>query len=1116
MSKLNNIKTADKDELEMTFGIEDINNNNQSKNIINNQIDVNSNINDFSTINNNTNHSIVINEYINNNTNYNNTHENIYNKLTINENKNKEEENDDKINDYLDDEEENQNDDFQILSEDEEIKKYERKNFNIDNNKNNSIIKRNDTKIEQITEGKEIKGEQIPDKINKGLKLLELFQVKRNSKNEFNTDKKTLSNSDNNNIIIYNNNFNENELLINNTKRNNIFENEFFYDEDIYKKKTNTFMPKKTKRILENMTKNKKCEILNDILTDIFDKKEKEKENNLYFYDFNIRSRTPLSHRNKKSDEEEEGTNEQIEENDLNKETNNKKNTYNPKKIEKYAKIFNLNTIKNLEDILNKKREINNNILNDEFITNRQSVLTYNKKLKNIDSDELLFEKDYISNSNKYLEINTFNKNLKLNNIKDEIKENKNISIKNKTSISDTPKFKDDLKMRVNQINNKDILSYEKIMNFNKENNLCLKENLLPEEVIYHCNQLLNYSDIEYIKANLPTTTNNAKWSRKDLSKEIKAAEEYVKKLNIEMKKDNFKFEIIEILNTITVDNYEDILNKLSIFIYEIDNKNYKNIRIKPEILLDNQYRFAEIIIDKAIMEKGYVKLYAMLCRDLYLILSKIIDNYFDINIKNQLYNSENLKSLLIGECKQRYNDYQYNNNEENDYDIIFLTKKKFLGNINFIIELINVKLFSQKVGFDFLEILYRNYEEKQIGDKNKYLNLEGIITLLNKFGKIISERKNEKFVQNLNNYMNDYIIPIKEQKNSDIPSYLKYKIINLIEKQKNNWEESLYEKSIIAKGKNNTLLLSNSYNEDNNNYINNKNEIKYNNNHKNLNNQINDDFNLYKHYNISKSQNIKLKRTKSNERKKYNSMEISFDLKYFNILNGFINNNENENNKEEEKNEDEEKIINLLKNDFNEFTLFLKGKQSNKLNQNLDEDYNWKIIDDLLSEKKIGLYEIIRYIIEVFIDLISSKEEIYYGNEYILNIVIYYSSNLDKNEKNIFHNKINELISNIDNIILDNNNMLEILGDLLYTLIDEKLFFIKDLNSFQNSEMQTIINISKVIKYIIIASDKNKKQFYNDFKKLKIYLNNDLFDKYIKIPLREDYGYLIDEKNGQ
>ena len=1119
MSKLNNIKTADKDELEMTFGIEDINNNNQSKNIINNQIDINSNINDFSTINNNTNHSIVINEYINGNPSDNNNNENINNKLNINENKNKEEEDVDKINDYLDDEEEeNQNDDFQVISEEEEIKKEEEKNINIDNKINNSIKKRIDTKIVQITEGKEIKGEQIPDKINKGLKLLELFQVKRNSKNEFNTDKKTLSNSDNNNIITYNNNFEEDELLINNEKKNNIFKTEFFYNEDIYKKKTNTFKPKKTERIIENMTKNKKCKLLNDILTDIFDKKGKEKENNLYFYDYNIRSKTPLSHRNKINDEENEETNEQIEENDTNKEINSKKNTYNPKKIEKYAKIFNLNTIKNLEDILNKKRVnrisdiINDNTLNDEYISNRQSVLTYNKKLKNIDSDEDLFEKDYISNSNKYLEINTFNKNLNYNN-KDEKKEktNKNKSSNNIASISDTPKFKNAQIMRINQINNQYLLSYEEIINFNKVNSLCLKENLLSEEVISHCNKLLNYSDIEYIKANLPTSLSNEKWNRKDLTKEIKAAEEYIKKMNIEMKKDNFKFEIIEILNTITVDNYEDILNKLSMFIYEIDNKNYKNIRIKPEILLDNQYRFAEIIIDKAIMEKGYVKLYAMLCRDLYLILNKIIDNYFDVNIKNQLYNSENLKSLLIGECKQRFNDYQYNNKEENDYDIIFLIKKKFLGNINFIVELINVKLFSQKIGFDFLDILYRNYKEKEIGDKNKYLNLEGIITLLNKFGYIISERKNEKFVQNLNNYMSDYIIPIKEKKDNDLPSHLKYKIINLIEKQKNNWEESLYEKSIIVKGKNNNLILSNSFKEDNNHsYINNKNEIKNNNNDNDIINKSKDENLLYKNYNICKSEIIKLKRIKFEERKKNNSMEISFNLKYLNILNNPINNKEKENSKDKLKNKDEEKIINLLKNDFNDFILFLEDIQSNKLNNDLDEEYNWKVIDDLLLEKKIGLNDLIRYIIEVFIDLIS-KDNAFYGNEYIYNIIYYYSNILEKNEKNNFHNKMNELISNIDNIILENNNMFEILGNLLYFLLDIKLFFIKDLNNFQNSEKQTLINISIVIKYIILASDKNKKQFYNDFKELKIFLNNDLFDKYIKIPLKEDYEYQID-----
>ena len=68
-----------------------------------------------------------------------------------------------------------------------------------------------------------------------------------------------------------------------------------------------------------------------------------------------------------------------------------------------------------------------------------------------------------------------------------------------------------------------------------------------------------------------------------------------------------------------------------------------------------------------------------------------------------------------MGECKQRFIDYQYSNNvKDNDLDIIFLIKKKFLGNINFIVELISVKLFSQKIGFDTLDLLCQNYKEKK------------------------------------------------------------------------------------------------------------------------------------------------------------------------------------------------------------------------------------------------------------------------------------------------------------------------------------------------------------------------------------------------------------------
>ena len=244
-SKFQNQKNIEKDDLEMTFGIEEINNiQSKNNNNNNNQLDSNININNFSTIHNNTNHSIVINEYTNyNNMNYNFINENIStNKLIHKENNIKNEEK--QINVYLDDEEENQNEDFQILSEDEEIRK-EEKEINNDNNINNSITMGKEDKALQVTEGKEIIGE-IPDKINKGIKLLELFQKKRKSKNDFYTEKESLNNNDNDSDEIINkNNWNDNELLFNNEKRNNMFENELFNENYIYKKKTNTFKPKK-------------------------------------------------------------------------------------------------------------------------------------------------------------------------------------------------------------------------------------------------------------------------------------------------------------------------------------------------------------------------------------------------------------------------------------------------------------------------------------------------------------------------------------------------------------------------------------------------------------------------------------------------------------------------------------------------------------------------------------------------------------------------------------------------------------------------------------------------------------------------------------------------------
>ena len=186
------------------------------------------------------------------------------------------------------------------------------------------------------------------------------------------------------------------------------------------------------------MTKNKKCEVLNEILTELFDKKEKNIDLNLF--DFNIKSRVSLSNRsmNNEDKDEEKYINKENNHRSLNKE--NIKKSCDPLKMEKYIEIFNLNPIKNLELILNKKKsneKFNFTNINNEY-KYKPSILTYNKKLKKKDNDDILIENEYLSNSNK---------NIDIKNYKQFSKEEKNVNLikdynnKIKISFYDTPKF---------------------------------------------------------------------------------------------------------------------------------------------------------------------------------------------------------------------------------------------------------------------------------------------------------------------------------------------------------------------------------------------------------------------------------------------------------------------------------------------------------------------------------------------------------------------------------------------------------------------------------------------------------------------------------------------------
>ena len=1035
---------------------------------------------------------------------------------------------------------EEENDDFRIASDDDDL--------------SGSKINKNEFKKQNKTEGKEILVDYDINKSNKNfekknkmsnfekkiraLELLEKIQDKRNLiKNKeyiFYKNEKYDSNVENNNYGAINKN-----ILLGTNKLNEIFNNQknlrYSSNED------NKYNQE------EIDSKNEDIYIDSNIIYSDDDIKSKEnKKEILINYNENYMKKQNNTFK-KKLDYEKIGYVfdklegilyvKNINKNSINNSKNNnniekcKTPLLNNEELHIKNKISDFN-LKEIDSIYNKKRykkEINN-FINDNN-ENENNSNNYNEKIeqieenieineenfeeekseekKNIDVDkykEIFDKKQQIllkleilmknkanpinNNSNSNINNYIFNSPKIENGIDDDININKdtpgnrkeikkNNFLINKTNINNS-KY-------INKYTLEEILSYKNII-------ICLNTNLLPINVINHCNEILsslqekifyvktNHKDIiinkntNYIRNNIIIKTEKeppiGKWARKDMTKEIEIAEKYLKELNSKMSQDNYKYEIIEILNTLTVDNYKNTLKKMIKMLFLSDkNDNNKIILNKPEYILYNQCIFVEIILDKATIEKGYTVLYAKLCADLFIELIKLMKENNNPEIENQLINGENLKTILTSECRQRFDEcvnistisQKIGEDEKNEMFLLF--KKKFLGNMNFIAELINVKIISQTKGFEFLDILYKRYNEVKNNETIKFLNLEGAITLLTKFGKIVMKRQNQKHIQNLENYIKDNIIPIISSENNEsnnIPNYLKFKIINLIEKKKNNWIDSLYEQSIVAKGKANNINNICLYNEGSDSIVN-----------------------------------------------------IDESLMDYQKT---INNNKNNNNQDKEEN-----LIILLKNDIENYKSFLNEHDifnkndlnkycSKNENRDINNEYNWFISEELIIKTNNELEEIIRYYIEVCIDYVNIENNIFYCNEYIKNIINYYSVNLNKDEIEKVNFNMNELFLNIEDICIDNKYMIQIMGYLLLILLNNNLFYIEDFEKFNNEDKNRIITISQVIKFSIVHSDGKYEEMLNKFKNIKLFNDNkNILEENIVNPLKNVFNLNLD-----
>lgn len=816
-----------------------------------------------------------------------------------------------------------------------------------------------------------------------------------------------------------------------------------------------------------------------------------------------------------------------------------------PLKNNKKENINNNYKIVNLKNNIFSKDAQINLILSNDFKENENVDIHYGNSFSFKDNKNIINSNNINNNyiSNDFIEINNFNFSL---------------TPKTILQFNDYQKIKPQKKenmMIINCNKNKNVkYEYKYILSL-KDNEYCINNNLLSKEVIEHFDNINKEADIiklpfknndnndenknnikippkkikkeeiqnlinnnltpsksESIKVifnkNFLTEKNERKcsnfrdnidnddmengnsdvklkleWVRNDLSKEIEQAEKYIQELKKKMEENTKRNDIIGLLNMLTVDNMNNILNKILVLVL----KNKEEEQLLDKDIVCNEYILIKIIVDKAITEKRFVNLYAKLSFELFQKLNDII------------YNNINFKKILMEECKMKFNELNdIKVGESDDINIDdeknYLIKIKFLGNIDLICELINVNILNHDVGFYYLKELFNKYYYinnntdvlKEIEKFKKYLCLEAIVNFLSKFGKKIYESKNINSFKCLNYFIDNDLNSILKSEN--LPGFIKYKIINLIEKQKNKWEDSLFEKSILAKGKDNNKNFNRGK----------KNSISLSKPHRirkrrHSNKSLMSPDNYISNKISPENDNYNANNTYKNNTKRD---KINYLTPLFDKLNINMNNNNDD-------------IIKLIEKDIEKYEMFLKNNyitNEEELNQNseIGNEFDWSMIEGILTKNNKDLGEIIRCYIEVCIDHITNNTKMFIANDYIKNIIYYYSTNLTSKEKDIIHNKMITIFINIQDICIDNFIMKEIMGYLIFILIENKIYYIKDLNNFINLDKEIIITIAEVIKYAIISSGLKCKKYHNDFKQTKLFVDNSIFNEYVTSKIKE------------
>ena len=245
-------------------------------------------------------------------------------------------------------------------------------------------------------------------------------------------------------------------------------------------------------------------------------------------------------------------------------------------------------------------------------------------------------------------------------------------------------------------------------------------------------------------------------------------------------------------------------------------------------------------------------------------------------------------------------------------------------------------------------------------------------------------------------------------QKEAKLPGHIKYKIINLIEKKKNDWAESKFQKASVAKSKE---------------------EVR-------------------KEFEESQKPFIPAP-SQTDDDNRYSQEEIN------------------------------EKIRSDLSSwkEFNE--------EGSKI-----KNYDWSIVEDIYSDKKNSLAEILDAFVENCIDFVSKPSLLPYATDYFRELYSFYSKTASKDEKFEIATKAVELLKNASDIVLDNKLMYDLWGYILFYLMKFDIVKYKDFDRIHELSQEKIEAIFTIMNKAVEIDSGLKAQFIKD--------NNVLFNKIV------------------